>query len=108
MGSFCLYIYGGLKMDREESLVVPADVAELRQRTDPFLRLVAFCKTFHPRQRSAVTGEEVGLLEESTVLRLVMQHMAFLGFTRSLESLEDESNVPYLDPGLDESRLLSM
>jgi hypothetical protein len=110
-----------MKKAREKG--IPEDVERERERVEPFLRMVAFCKTFNPRQRSEDTGNEVPLLEEveflawwlwfplfgpfiiffvlffspsqATLLRLVMQHMAFLGFSRSLVSLVTEANVPY-------------
>lgn len=47
-------------------------------------------------------------LSDANVLRLVQQHVAYCGWTRTVHELERESGVSYLDPGLEESRLLSL
>lgn len=56
----------------------------------------------------ALQGREVPQLYELTVLRLVQQHLALLGYNEALKALEMESGVSFLDPGLDHSGLLTL
>lgn len=54
---------------------------------DPFLRTIAFCKLYKPRQRAEDGTHEVCGLSDKTVLRLIQQHMSFCGWERSVQSM---------------------
>ena len=47
-------------------------------------------------------------LRDATILRLIMQHTALMGYSETLRTLEAESRTNFVDPGLDESRLVAM
>ena len=68
----------------------PDLVQDVAVAVDPFLRSVAFCKEFRPRQRAKDGIREASQLTYHTVLRLVQQHLAVHGWERALQMLEDE------------------
>lgn len=69
----------------------------------PFWRLFLI-----PEETNKKKGREVGQLKDLTVLRLVQQHLTVEGYHNAARALEDESGVAYVDPGLDDSRLLAL
>jgi hypothetical protein len=75
------------------------DISVLIQQVDPFLRSVVFCKLLQPG---------VNTLSLKVQTRIVQQHLAFMGLSKTLSVLEVESNTNYLDPGGEESVLISM
>jgi hypothetical protein len=75
------------------------DVTSLMQQVDPFLRSVVFCKLLRPGVNS---------LPLKVQTRIVQQHLAVMGLSKTLASLEGEANLLYLDPGCEESVLVAM
>lgn len=75
------------------------DVSSLAQQVDPFLRTAVFCKLLRPG---------LNTLPVRVQTRIVQQHLAFMGLTKTLSVMEAESNTSYQDPGIEESVLVSM
>ena len=77
------------------------------ERVDPLARTLALVASLRPRHRGPGGQEGPGTTDEE-LLRLVMQHASFLGYDQVLRMLEHESGLVFVDPGLNESRLVAL
>lgn len=69
----------------QEALDQNPEISEFRDQVDPIARAVKFGKLFLPPDR---------LVEQKTLLSLIIQHLRALGLTRTQSSLHTEFGVP--------------
>ncbi len=59
-------------------------ISRLAEQIDPFLRTVVFCKLLQPGTHS---------LPPKVQMRIVQQHIAYMGLDKTLATLEEESKT---------------
>lgn len=84
------YFFSDVQEDRshwlQEALDSNPELAEFREHVNPLSRAVKFGKLFLPPDR---------LIEQQTLLSLIIQHLRTLGLTRTQSSLHTEWGVPF-------------